>query len=1555
MLAPTRLRLVNVGIERPRFADLIIDMRSNGQPDDTVIMLQNGGGKSTLNAMWLHAYEPERDKFLASLSIRHQGKAGKRKRFEHYIPVGSTTYVVCEHAIAGATEDLFGRAPRLVVGYAAWRDNEAQDRAMELFFCFQSTDALTFDTLPVRGADGQPVPHQDFLDHLLRAKQDDPTLQLAHTNHQGKWSAELASRGFDLEFLRQFLLQMNLDEGAADRIFTYKDSRSFLNSLINVLAEPRDFDTVAREVQRLGGKVSHRDVDLATQEFLATARRFTDPLAAAADRFKTQKDAREAALLKWASASSLVGRWIATADAAATHVSRAHDAATAAKENAQNEQRRLRGQQGALRAHCCKLEGEQAASEASQAVSEVAAARQGFLAAQAAVVIAERATAMSDRGHAQKLLDQKVCDAAPLRQQLAATAGVLADRLDTEIEVLAGKDGEARDQQQADAARVTELEQGTAGCIRQQAEAQQDLDRVAEELAGGRVLRGQLRSDGWLESGESAELALQRHERTATAARGNIVTREQRAATAEAAEVAATGRAEALQPELDTSTQAIAAAETTVSEWQRRTELLGKDVSESGLVEVDTVDLDEQADIIVNAIRSRVEAARADARTKAVRASQLERDVLALESSELLPPRPEVEDLVRQLQQQTNRGVMSGWTWLSSIPADTAVTLLRQCPELADGIVVAIEDDYAPVEAWLVQNSGSIAVSGPIVVAAVTSFMQPGTSRPHHVVLPDPALWSKSEGRDALHRVGAKLEAALAGRDAAETIITSGETLTRELERWITDIGAGSIGRLEDSIGQMASAHRELVEQRQAHLQEAKAARGEAVEHRRVAGEQRTTAAQAEEGVRQVRPLAEFDAADADRQERERDANLRLADARRRHGEHDDERRTIRERADELQEQRRSHALQERRLRDWLADARKFVATDSSEAGTPDPALADLPREALATRVHDLKGQYDGLVTDQDLRAKVTVADQRLDECTQRLAELGANAEQDGQARFDAAPHTALTDWRRAQDQAEQRCTQAAISQGAAEERKTAAAAALRRAQNEPGGRTVLEPAWQAATLEAANQNIEEIVRLLTEADDQVNRSRLALSDATAAKTRLAAFASTVKDRLAGALTAAARSLAAAGKLGSPVSLEDLEWDTPTDLDLTNPVAARLAWMNDALQDAAQATDPLKIAPGIERFTATDLETFVTQAVADIDNVDRHYRTAEDQVHSYAEKLRQCSLNAPHKAAGTVVGRLKSAPLDELIANATSNDYDVRQRLAAVSADLQNFSTELDHSVTVVSTTVETIRARIRTIANRSKLPTDDRLGVWSGQEFLKIHWSESSRDSRRKLIREALEAMIDHDADWQPETTGRKKSSTRTPAPLERLVEAITPNIRAEVLIPKVPFDGRHHPMEELAMRTSGGEGVTISVIIAALMLSMRSPSRKEQTFLIIDNIFAKVVEPSLLRLMRQVARGLRVQLILLTPSRDPHALSVFSNWVQLKVHVAGQQTLVAPAAMAAADIPRQLRREPLVAAPTATTVRDTTSAKVAITDPSLGTGETGDTGTAEGQATPQ
>ncbi|WP_432903927.1 hypothetical protein ACQP1S_06065 [Micromonospora matsumotoense] len=1537
MLAPTRLRLVNVGIERPRFADLIIDLRTNGQPDDTVIKLQNGGGKSTIIAMWLHAYEPHRDKFLAKLAIRHQGKAGEQKKFEHYIPAGSTTYVICEHAIAGTAENLFGVAPRLIVGYAAWRDSEAQDRASELFFCFQTNDALTFDTLPVRGTDGRPMSHTDFLDHLIASKNSDPTLQLAHTDDQGKWAVELASRGFDLDFLRRFLLQMNLDEGAADRIFTYDSSRTFLNSLINVLADPKDFTTVAREITRLKVKVANQEVDEATEAFLTAARRYTEPLAAAADLFKKQQTARTAALTQWADTTRLVEQWTATADTATTHVNQVHGAATTARNTADRRQKHLEGQRAALIARRCQQEVDQAALGAKTADEEVTRAEGGLEAAKGCIQLAQHAVAAQDQQLALDQLQDKVRDAAPLRRDLATTAQLLTKRLKDEIAALAQSDGRLDSQEQADARRLEVLDKAVTACTVQEAEARADLEKVTEQRADGKILRQELRDDGSLETDEPAHRAVTRHRQTAEAARSNITSNRQQAARYDDRAKEATQQAHRLQGDLDTAAHQITTNENSLAEMVRRTDNLTNEVTASGLVEIDRVDLDEHADIVHADIRARLDGTRATARTRAVRVSQLERNVQALQASQLLPARPEVDELVTQLQHHTGRGAVPGWTWLSRIAPDKATSLLRNHPELADGIVVPIEDDFAAVEEWLAANQHGISVPGPVVVACGASFFDGTSGDRRTVVLPDPALWDQQAGQEAVTRVEQELDTALTSRDKAETTIVTGEHLMRELDRWTSEIGQGGAHRLREQIEQQRITRAELVEKQKHLFEDAQDTHEQAKKHLKDADDERARAEQAEEAERKVQPLAEFDAGEGQRTQIEEDARRRRDQAAHNQREHEDERQEIRNRTGGLAEQRRGLAVQTSELRRRLSRVHDILSGHPGEATEPEPNLLELPRDALDSRLRDLNQQYQGLVTDADLRSRISTAQERMEECSAALGRLSQAAQQQARAMFRQAPHTSLVEWDRADKQAERRVRALIEARGAAQQRHQAAKTAWNAARGEKGAQSPLDVQWHSPDLTTTNHHLDEVQKLIATAKESMRETKQTLDQATLLQNRLTAFASTVKDRLAANLTAAGKSLAQSGKLGQPVSLDDLLWETSASLDTTHPVVTRLRWMNEALEEAKLAANPLSLAAGLDRFSADDLERFVTGVLEAIEHVERQCQTAEGQAHALAEKLRECSVNAPGKASGTIVSRLKSSPLAELIDNATSNDYDASQRLAAVQAELRNFSTELDHSAQVVSNTVESIRSKIRTIASRSKLPTDDRLGVWSGQEFLKIQWSESSRDNRQKLVRDALEVMI------KPEEAPAGRRPSRKPAPLEALVEAITPNLRAEVLIPKVPFDSKHHPMEEIAMRTSGGEGVTMAVIIAALMLSMRNPSRKEQTFLIIDNIFAKVVEPSLLRLIRQVARGLRVQLILLTASRDSHALSVFSNWVQLKVQEAGKRVLVVPEAAVAADLPRQLRREPLVAT-TAPVILDTAVARISITDPMLRTSDPGD-----------
>jgi hypothetical protein len=182
-------------------------------------------------------------------------------------------------------------------------------------------------------------------------------------------------------------------------------------------------------------------------------------------------------------------------------------------------------------------------------------------------------------------------------------------------------------------------------------------------------------------------------------------------------------------------------------------------------------------------------------------------------------------------------------------------------------------------------------------------------------------------------------------------------------------------------------------------------------------------------------------------------------------------------------------------------------------------------------------------------------------------------------------------------------------------------------------------------------------------------------------------------------------------------------------------------------------------------------------------------------------------------------------------------------------------------------------------------------MGRWGGLPLLKISGLDGLTTAQRQTaILTTLQAWFD---------PGRATRRPRFDADsaVTALVEAITPRLTASVLVPSDPLDAEHKPVENLAV-TSGGEGVTVALILASLLAARRARALGHQrTTLLLDNPFAKVNKPMFLRLARDVARSLGVQLVPLTGIRDLGALTVFPSLIQLRVSRRETANAVVPA----------------------------------------------------------
>ena len=130
-----RIHLAGFGQDVARFNPLTIDLTNQKrEPQDSVIWLRNGGGKTTLISLLYSIFVPRVSDFLG---MRTQ----KNAKLEDFIRPNDIGVV--------ATEWLFsGSSSRRVVGQIAVSTARELKRT---FFSFAETATFSFDSLPVTG------------------------------------------------------------------------------------------------------------------------------------------------------------------------------------------------------------------------------------------------------------------------------------------------------------------------------------------------------------------------------------------------------------------------------------------------------------------------------------------------------------------------------------------------------------------------------------------------------------------------------------------------------------------------------------------------------------------------------------------------------------------------------------------------------------------------------------------------------------------------------------------------------------------------------------------------------------------------------------------------------------------------------------------------------------------------------------------------------------------------------------------------------------------------------------------------------------------------------------------------------------------------------------------------------------------------------------------------------------------------------------------------------------------------------------------------------------
>ncbi|MFB6889229.1 hypothetical protein ACFCX4_07940 [Kitasatospora sp. NPDC056327] len=249
------LRLHSIGERSARFTDVTLDFTAPhgivATPDDSIVWLRNGGGKSSLLSLFYALMLPRATDFM--------GRAVKRSLTD-YVDSGDTSHTVAVWHPA-TSQTLDGRPDRVLVTGVVyeWVDlrrpadaDRARDKLDTTFYAFYAVPGvIDLERLPILDESGAPRRRATFIAKLKEAAAAHPhAMDLVTTERQHDWTTQLANRGVDPSLFRT-QKQMNHVEGGVDELFKFSSAREFIDLLIDLTVSPDDATNVAERLSSI--------------------------------------------------------------------------------------------------------------------------------------------------------------------------------------------------------------------------------------------------------------------------------------------------------------------------------------------------------------------------------------------------------------------------------------------------------------------------------------------------------------------------------------------------------------------------------------------------------------------------------------------------------------------------------------------------------------------------------------------------------------------------------------------------------------------------------------------------------------------------------------------------------------------------------------------------------------------------------------------------------------------------------------------------------------------------------------------------------------------------------------------------------------------------------------------------------------------------------------------------------------------------------------------------------------------------------------------------------
>lgn len=249
----TRIYVGNYGIDMAWYDGITFDLTDpdDGNPTDTIINLENGGGKTTLLSFIFSCFETSQERFLKHIQ-------NKNHRFSQYFAKDGLPGIVLIEWLMPAR--VAGGAPyHLVTGQAvAVRASAERDEVDRVFFSFEASLGLTFETVPAPKLCFAPVTNMnEFGRWMHEAHKTSP--DFFHTRTQSDWQKHLRDeRLIDVEML-QLQVNFSAQEGGIDTGFlTFNSEPEFIRKFFDLTLDPERSAAVRLAVVNTCDKLSRR-------------------------------------------------------------------------------------------------------------------------------------------------------------------------------------------------------------------------------------------------------------------------------------------------------------------------------------------------------------------------------------------------------------------------------------------------------------------------------------------------------------------------------------------------------------------------------------------------------------------------------------------------------------------------------------------------------------------------------------------------------------------------------------------------------------------------------------------------------------------------------------------------------------------------------------------------------------------------------------------------------------------------------------------------------------------------------------------------------------------------------------------------------------------------------------------------------------------------------------------------------------------------------------------------------------------------------------------------